>query len=74
MPKAQGLGLRLIVLILKYVMMLFQSGKMKMALSELIINGIIHNRDLHIDILSDPRFVSGEYTTDFMENFHRKEK
>ncbi len=48
--------------------------KMKMALSELIINGIIHNRDLHIDILSDPRFVSGEYTTDFMENFHRKEK
>lgn len=41
--------------------------KMKMALSELTINGIIHNRDLHIDILSDPAFVSGEYTTDFME-------
>ena len=41
--------------------------KMKMALSELTINGIKHNRDLHIDILSDPSFVSGEYTTDFME-------
>ncbi len=41
--------------------------KMKMALSELTINGISHNRDLHIDILSDPAFVSGEYTTDFME-------
>lgn len=41
--------------------------KMKMALSELTINGIIHNRDLHIDILSDPEFVSGEYTTGFME-------
>ncbi len=40
--------------------------KMKMALSELTINGIKHNRNLHIDILSDPAFVSGEYTTDFM--------
>ena len=45
--------------------------KMKMALSELTINGIKHNRDLHIDILSDPSFVSGEYTTDFMENFQK---
>ena len=41
--------------------------KMKMALSELTVNGIKHNRDLHIDILSDPDFVSGEYTTSFME-------
>ncbi|MBQ9461818.1 MAG: acetyl-CoA carboxylase biotin carboxylase subunit [Clostridia bacterium] len=41
--------------------------KMKMALSELTINGIKHNRDLHIDILSDAEFVSGEYTTNFME-------
>ncbi len=40
--------------------------KMKMALSELTINGIKHNRDLHIDILSDPEFVSGTYTTGFM--------
>ena len=40
--------------------------KMKMALSELTINGIKHNRDLHIDILSDPDFVSGAYTTNFM--------
>ena len=49
--------------------------KMKMALSELTINGIKQNRDLHIDILSDPEFVSGEYTTDFMEERRkRKEK
>ena len=49
--------------------------KMKMALSELTINGIKHNRDLHIDILSDPDFVSGEYTTSFMEErAKRKEK
>ncbi len=40
--------------------------KMKMALSELTINGIKHNRDLHIDILSDSAFVSGTYTTNFM--------
>ena len=39
---------------------------MKMALSELTINGIKHNRDLHIDILSDPQFVDGTYTTGFM--------
>ena len=46
--------------------------KMKMALSELTINGVKHNRDLHIDILSDPSFVSGEYTTDFMVNFKKE--
>lgn len=46
--------------------------KMKMALSELIINGIKHNRDLHIDILSDNEFVSGEYTTSFIAE--RQEK
>lgn len=46
--------------------------KMKMALSELTINGIKHNRDLHIDILSDPAFVSGTYTTGFMAE--RQEK
>lgn len=46
--------------------------KMKMALSELTINGICHNRNLHIDILSDPAFVSGEYTTGFMEERQKR--
>ncbi len=46
--------------------------KMKMALSELNIHGIDHNRNLQIDILSDEDFVNGTYTTDFMENFERK--
>ncbi len=45
--------------------------KMKMALSELSINGIKHNRDLHIDILSAPEFVSGEYNTGFMADLKR---
>lgn len=48
--------------------------KMKMALSELNIHGVDHNRDLQIEILSDPDFVSGEYTTDFMEKFEAKKK
>ena len=46
--------------------------KMKMALSELNIHGIDHNRNLQIDILSDEDFVNGTYTTDFMENFEKK--
>ena len=48
--------------------------KMKMALSELTINGIKHNRDLHIDILSDTAFVSGTYTTGFMAERQEKNK
>ena len=46
--------------------------KMKMALSELNIHGIDHNRNLQIDILSDEDFVNCTYTTDFMENFEKK--
>ena len=46
--------------------------KMKMALSELIIQGITHNRNLHLDILSDKEFVDGTYTTGFMEDFDKR--
>lgn len=46
--------------------------KMKMALSELSVNGIKINRDLMIDILSDKEFIDGSYTTDFMEDFEKK--
>ena len=45
---------------------------MKMALSELIIQGITHNRNLHLDILSDKEFVDGTYTTGFMEDFDKR--
>ena len=48
--------------------------KMKMALSELNVIGIDHNRDLQIEILSDPRFLDGSYTTDFMIDFEEKKK
>lgn len=41
--------------------------KMKAALCELIIEGVSHNRDLHVDLLSETEFVSGDYMTDFMD-------
>ncbi len=41
--------------------------KMKAALCELVIEGVDHNSELHIDILSDEKFVSANYYTDFME-------
>ncbi len=46
--------------------------KMKMALSELVIDGIDINRDILAEILSDEKFVSGEYTTDFMADFEKR--
>lgn len=48
--------------------------KMKMALSELSISGIKHNRDLMIEILSSPAFIDGTYTTDFMAKFEEERK
>lgn len=45
--------------------------KMKMALSELSVQGVKVNRDLMIDILSHSEFVDGTYTTDFMEHFQK---
>mgnify|MGYP000326219183 CR=1 FL=1 len=44
---------------------------MKMALSELTIDGIDINRDLLAEILSDEQFVSGEYTTDLWQSLKR---
>ncbi len=48
--------------------------KMKMALSELSISGIDHNRDLQIEILSDKEFIDGTYTTDFIADFEERRK
>ena len=41
--------------------------KMRAELCELVIEGIDHNADLQLTILSDERFLSGDYYTDFME-------
>lgn len=40
--------------------------KMRGALSELVIEGIYHNSELQIEILSDEEFIGGTYTTDFL--------
>ncbi len=40
--------------------------KMQAALCELVVEGIDHNSELQVEILSDERFCSGTYTTDFM--------
>lgn len=42
--------------------------KMRSALSELIIDGVMQNSDLYLDILAEPEFESGEYTTSFMKD------
>ena len=48
--------------------------KMKMALSELTIEGVDINRNILAEILSDEQFVTGEYTTDFMQEFEKRRK
>ncbi|NLB62120.1 MAG: acetyl-CoA carboxylase biotin carboxylase subunit [Clostridiales bacterium] len=45
--------------------------KMRAALCELVIEGIEHNSELHMDILSDKIFKSGDYTIDFLEKRKR---
>ena len=41
--------------------------KMRAALCELVIEGIEHNGEFQMDILSSEAFNSGNYTTDFLE-------
>ena len=41
--------------------------KMQAALCELVVEGVDHNAELHMDILSTPAFKSGDYYTNFME-------
>jgi len=40
--------------------------KMKAALCELVVEGIEHNSVMQMDLLSEPEFKSGSYTTDFL--------
>ena len=41
--------------------------KMQAALCELIVEGVEHNAELHMEILSDPEFAGGDYYTNYME-------
>lgn len=40
--------------------------KMQAALCELVIEGIHHNRDLQLRLISEPAFIDGTYTTNFL--------
>lgn len=42
--------------------------KMKGALTELIVDGPVNNRDLYLKLLSEAEFTSGSYTTSFMKD------
>ncbi len=48
--------------------------KMQAALCELVIEGVDHNSELHMNILSDPEFESGNYFTNFMEKREKANK
>ena len=39
--------------------------KIQAALCELVIEGVDHNSELHMELLNDPEFKSGDYYTDF---------
>ena len=44
--------------------------KMKRALEEFIIEGVKTTIPFHLKLMSDPNYVSGNYTTKFMEEFN----
>ena len=43
--------------------------KMRRALDEFVIEGIKTTIPFHRQLMDDPRYVSGDYTTKFMEDF-----
>jgi acetyl-CoA carboxylase, biotin carboxylase subunit len=48
--------------------------KMKAALCELVVQGIDTNSDLHVNMLNQPEFRSGNYHTDFVEKLEKAGK
>ncbi len=41
--------------------------KMQAALCELVVEGVEHTRQLQIDLIGEPAFLNGTYTTNFLE-------
>ena len=48
--------------------------KMRSALGEIIVEGVTTNLDYQYDIISDPVFAGGEYSTDYIEEFERRRR
>ncbi|HRX08069.1 MAG TPA: acetyl-CoA carboxylase biotin carboxylase subunit [Candidatus Limiplasma sp.] len=42
--------------------------KMQAALCEMVIEGVNHNAQMHLDLLCEPVFIDGSYTTDYLAN------
>lgn len=49
-------------------------NKMKRALDEFVIEGVKTTIPFHRQLMEDPDYLAGNYTTKFMENFKMKEK
>ncbi|MBQ3617883.1 MAG: acetyl-CoA carboxylase biotin carboxylase subunit [Bacteroidales bacterium] len=47
-------------------------AKMRRALFELVVEGVKTTAPFHLQLMNDPRFCAGEYTTKFMEDFELK--
>ena len=39
---------------------------MQAALCEMVVEGVEHNAQMHIDLLCEPAFLDGTYTTDYL--------
>ena len=48
-------------------------GKMRSALGELVIEGVIENSELQLDVLANDEFLSGMYHTDLMGHLYADE-
>jgi acetyl-CoA carboxylase biotin carboxylase subunit len=46
--------------------------KMKRALEEFVVEGVKTTIPFHLQLMDDPDFISGNYTTKFLENFELK--
>ena len=44
-------------------------NKMKRALDEFVIEGIKTTIPFHRKLMDDPKYISGQYTTKFMDSF-----
>ena len=44
-------------------------NKMKRALDEFVIEGIKTTIPFHRKLMEDPKYISGDYTTKFMDSF-----
>ena len=42
--------------------------RLKRALGEIIIEGIVTNKELHLKILEDPDFIENNYSTNFLSS------